>query len=141
MKYEKSCGAVVLRNIESKLEVLLVEQRAGHCGFPKGHVENNETEIETAIREVKEETNIDIEIIEGFREVTHYSPFKNTSKEVVFFLGKPLNFDKEKQEEEINIVDWYSIEDALVNKITHEVNREKLEKAVNFYVTNCWKYK
>ncbi|WP_330463158.1 bis(5'-nucleosyl)-tetraphosphatase [Metamycoplasma gateae] len=141
MKFDKSCGAVVLRNVESKLYVLLVQQTAGHWTFPKGHVENNETEIETALREVKEETNVDIKIIEGFREISKYSPFFNISKEVVFFLAEPINFDIKNQEGEIDVVEWVDIEDALVNKLSHEINREILEKAVNFYINNCWKYK
>ena len=54
MKNEKSCGCIIIDNGK----VLLVKQTAGHWGFPKGHVETNETEIETAIRETKEETNL-----------------------------------------------------------------------------------
>ena len=63
MKYEKSCGCIIIDN----RKVLLVKQTSGDWGFPKGHVENNETEIETAIRETKEETNIDVEIDEKHR--------------------------------------------------------------------------
>ena len=45
----------------------MVKQLLGHWGFPKGHIEKDETEYETALREVKEETNIDARIIDGFR--------------------------------------------------------------------------
>ncbi|BAP39655.1 bis(5'-nucleosyl)-tetraphosphatase [Metamycoplasma canadense] len=140
MKYEKSCGAIVLKNIESKLYVLLVQQTAGHWTFPKGHVEKNETEIETALREVKEETNVDIEILEGFREKNVYSPFFNISKEVIFFLGKPINFDLKNRPGEIDVVEWVLVNDALINKITHDANRKILQKAVDFYINNYWKY-
>ncbi|MGX9359137.1 bis(5'-nucleosyl)-tetraphosphatase [Mycoplasma sp. 332] len=140
MKYVKSCGAVVLNNIESKLYVLLVQQTAGHWTFPKGHMEKNETEIETTLREVKEETNVDIEIIDGFKEKTTYSPFKNTTKDVIFFLAKPKNFDIKNKPGEIEIVEWVGIEEAMVNRITHDSNREVLQKAVNYYIINCWKY-
>ena len=45
----------------------------GHWGFVKGHVEDNETEKETALRELKEETGLSkVEFIEGFKEKTHY---------------------------------------------------------------------
>ena len=60
MKHEKSCGAVIIKNNK----VLVLQQVAGHWGFPKGHVEKGETEVETAIREIKEETNLDVEINE-----------------------------------------------------------------------------
>ena len=59
MKFEKSCGAIVL----DENKVLVVTHQAGHTDFPKGHMEGNEIEEETAIREVKEETNIDIELL------------------------------------------------------------------------------
>ena len=41
-------------------------------GISKGHVENNETEVETANRELFEETNLLVEYIPGFRAVTNY---------------------------------------------------------------------
>ena len=53
---EKSCGCIII----NKNKVLLIKQTKGHWGFPKGHVEKDETEIETAIREVKEETGLDV---------------------------------------------------------------------------------
>ncbi|SYV90294.1 RNA pyrophosphohydrolase, partial [Metamycoplasma alkalescens] len=106
MKYVKSCGAIVLNNVESKLYVLLVQHTAGHWGFPKGHVEENETEEETAIREVKEETNVDIEILDGFKETINYSPFSNATKDVIYFLARPKNFDLKKQIGEIDVVEW-----------------------------------
>ena len=59
MKHEKSCGCII---IEDK-KVLLIKQTNGVWGFPKGHVEENETELQTAEREVKEETNIDVKTL------------------------------------------------------------------------------
>ena len=55
MKQEKSCGCIILNE---KNEVLLIHHNAGHWDFPKGHVEEGETEVQTAIREVKEETGL-----------------------------------------------------------------------------------
>ena len=60
MKFEKCCGCIILN--EGKL--LLVKHNVGHWGFPKGHMEKDEIEIQTAIREVKEETNVDVKIQE-----------------------------------------------------------------------------
>ena len=87
MKKEKSCGAVV---INDKNEVLLVYHNAGHISFPKGHVENNETEVETAYREVLEETGIEIEIMDNIREVNIYNLKGGIVKDVVFFKAKPI---------------------------------------------------
>ncbi len=71
MKKEKSCGCVVFNN---KREVLVVQMNYGHWSFPKGHVEPSETEIETALRETFEETNVKCNILHNFREVSSYSP-------------------------------------------------------------------
>ena len=43
-KKEKSCGIIVF---DDKNRVLMVKHKEGHYGFPKGHVEPNETENET----------------------------------------------------------------------------------------------
>ena len=59
MVEEKSCGCIIIEN----QKVLLIQQLEGFWGFPKGHIEENETDIQTAIREVKEETNLDVKII------------------------------------------------------------------------------
>ena len=66
VKKEKSCGAIVYRYLGTDLYILMIQMNLGHWSFPKGHVEGNESELETAIREVKEETNIDI-LIDRFR--------------------------------------------------------------------------
>ena len=108
-KREKSCGIMVFNDDK----VLLVHQTKGHWSFPKGHVENNETEYETAIRETKEETNIDAKIISDFRQVISYSPKINTIKDVVFFIGIPLSNDLKPQEIEAQEVKYVEIAKAL----------------------------
>ena len=84
MKREKSCGAIVFRDAKDKQlpELLLVKHRCGgHWSFPKGHVEAGENEIQTAVREVKEETGLDITFLEGFRERVEYAPKPGVMKE------------------------------------------------------------
>lgn len=63
MILEKSCGAVVYRHYGDTVEYLTVKSKAfGHWGFPKGHVEEGESEQESAKREVLEETGLNIAI-------------------------------------------------------------------------------
>ena len=59
IKREKSCGVLVLRRQEDELYVVLLRHRfGGHWSFPKGHVEAGESERQTALREVREETGL-----------------------------------------------------------------------------------
>lgn len=75
MLHEKSCGAIVYRKSHGNTEILLIKHvNSGHWSFPKGHVEGNETELETAQREIKEETGIDVILDPTFRETVSYSP-------------------------------------------------------------------
>ena len=127
MKKEKSCGIVVFDNDK----VLLVFHNLGHYGFPKGHVEKGETEEETAVREVKEETNCDARIIPGFREVITYSPKPNVMKDVVFFVGEALTKDLKPQEEETSDV-FFINQDSALRTITHDEERNVLKKALAF---------
>ena len=124
MKQEKSCGCII---INDKKEVLLVHHNKGHWDFPKGHVEDGETEIQTAIREVKEETNIDVEVDEAYRYTVEYSPKEDVIKEVVFFLAKNINYNKNAQVEEVSEVKWFKLEEAL-EKITYDTSKQLLQQ-------------
>ena len=59
LKKEKSCGCIIIK--DNKV-LLVYEKRRNFWGFPKGHMEDGENEIETALREVKEEVGLDVEI-------------------------------------------------------------------------------
>ena len=106
---EKSCGAVVL--IDNK--VLIVKQNSGFYGFPKGHMEKGESETEPACREVLEETNVDIEIIDDKRYTINYILDNGIKKEVVYFIAKPKSlFNIKKQDEEIDNILLVDIKDV-----------------------------
>ena len=59
MVLEKSCGAIVYTIENGEIKYLIVEEASGSHSFPKGHMENEETEEETALREIREETNLE----------------------------------------------------------------------------------
>ena len=124
MKEEKSCGCIVLNN---KNQVLLIHHNKGHWDFPKGHVEEGETEIKTAIREVKEETGIDVEVNEKYRYTTKYSHKEGVIKEVVFFLATNISNNKKAQLEEVSEVKWFDYDEAF-KVITYDDTRELLIK-------------
>lgn len=129
-KKEKSCGIVVFND---KDEVLMVKHNIGHWGVPKGHVEENEKEEETAYREVLEETNIRANIIDGFRKVITYSPKENTIKDVVFFVGTAINTNLSKQDEEVEKVEFLEVSKAIDLLTKYPDMKEVIKEAYKFY--------
>lgn len=128
MQYEKSCGAVVFRRYHGNLELLLIRHaNGGHWSFPKGHIEEGETEVQTALREVKEETGIDILLDESFRESVSYWPKKDTKKEVVYFVGKAKHYDAIPQPQEIAQIKWVELSRA-EHLLTYENDRRLIAK-------------
>lgn len=123
IKKEKSCGCIIIE----KGKVLLIQQTKGHWGFPKGHMELGETEIETAKREVKEETNIDVEINENKRYVMEYFTDKGNFKQVVLFIARKTSGNEKYQESEIKTMKWMTYEEA-INTITYDNARELFKK-------------
>ncbi len=115
MLKEKSCGVIIIQN----KKILLIQQRQGFYGFPKGHIKKNETEEETALRECKEETNLDVKIIPGYRYTIQYMINNEISKEVIYFLAKPLNNQIKRQESEILDIEWIDI-DKVYDKLTFQ---------------------
>jgi 8-oxo-dGTP pyrophosphatase MutT (NUDIX family) len=132
MQMEKSCGALVLRREDGRWKVLLVQNKnGGHWAFPKGHVEEGETEKQTAIREVKEETGLTIEINTDFRMTTQYSPKKDVIKDVVYFLSVVNTAETVRQVEEIDDVRWMSFSRAKL-RVTFRRDKEILEAAQQY---------
>ncbi|MBQ8297831.1 MAG: NUDIX domain-containing protein [Ruminococcus sp.] len=131
MLHEKSCGAIVYRKFHGNTEILLIRHvNSGHWSFPKGHVESGETEVETAKREIMEETSIDVIIDPTFRETVTYSPKKDTVKVVVYFLAKAKNVDYVPQEGEISEIRWVDIAHA-AHVLSYENDRTIVSKAKN----------
>lgn len=112
MIYEKSCGAIVYTNVNGERLYLVEQMLGGHWGVPKGHVEENETEEETALREIKEEVGLDVIIESGFRTVETYSPKDGFIKDVVYFVAYSKSMDTTMQAEEVRDIKWVRIKEA-----------------------------
>ena len=128
-KREKSCGAVVYN--PERQSFLIIKMLNGNWGFPKGHNENQETDIQTAIREVTEETGINIKILDGFKKSIKYIPFPEVLKKVIFFIGiteeEKVTIDKHEIEDYM----WCSYEEAL-KMITYKPQRDIMESSLQF---------
>lgn len=139
MQKEKSVGAIICRKEKGDMLYLLLEYariddakgKHTYLDFPKGHVENGESELETLAREVKEETGIeDLKIIVGFRESIEYFfriRGRLIKKEVVFFLAETKTKDVIISPEHKGFV-WLSYDDAK-NKMKFQNSKKLLDKA------------
>ena len=133
MKFEKSCGVIVFTRENDTIKYVIIKSINGFYGFPKGHVEGNETETETALREVYEEVSLKPSLIDGFREtVEYYIPSIDVQKQVVYFLGEYTNQNIVYQKEELQSAELYEFEDA-IKLFTHQNNIDLLQNA-NFYI-------
>ncbi len=135
MKQDKSCGAVIINNEQKYLVVgkeNFVIGKDSFWGFPKGHVEGEESEQETALREIKEETDLDVKFIPGFKEAIRYKINEEaiTEKEVVYFLARPLG-DKVTISDELDEYKWLKFEEAYTI-LSRENLKEVLRKAHEF---------
>ena len=133
MSFEKSCGAVVYRKHHGNTEILLIRHvKSGGWSFPKGHMEPGEDEIQTAVREIKEETNIDVVVDDpSFRESVVFNPRRDITKEVVYFLARAISFECVKQENEIAEVRWVEIGQAVCG-LAYDNDRVLINKARAF---------
>jgi bis(5'-nucleosidyl)-tetraphosphatase len=134
MLKEKSCGAVVyVQNGESP-KYLLLNYTAGHWDFVKGNVEPNETEKQTVVRELMEETGITTaEFLEGFKETIVYFYRRQgltVHKEVVFFLMESPTEDVKLSFEHVGFI-WLSYTQAM-EKLTFKNAKDVLTKANDF---------
>lgn len=133
MKKEKSCGAVVYRKGKDGMEILLIQHKnGGHWAFPKGHVEKKETEEETALREIKEETGLKVKLDTGFRQSVTFSPKPEVMKDVIYFAAKADADAKLKaQEEEVDAICWEKPEKAR-ERITFSNDRDVLNAFLEY---------
>jgi len=123
MNKEYSAGAVIFRKQANIVLFLIIySARNKIWGFPKGHVEPNETEKQAALREITEETGLqDIKIEKGFRQEDVYiaksnrGEFKgqNIEKHSIYFLVKTKQKDVLVDNDEINDYKWLKFNEAL----------------------------
>jgi bis(5'-nucleosidyl)-tetraphosphatase len=127
---EKSCGAVVYLKKEEQTKYLLLNYAAGHWDFVKGNVESNESEKETVLRELKEETAItDATFIKDFREnITYFYRRQGLTvhKEVVFFIIETQTEKVELSFEHVGYI-WLDYKHAM-EKLTFKNAKDVLQK-------------
>ncbi|MGN0171466.1 MAG: bis(5'-nucleosyl)-tetraphosphatase [Acutalibacteraceae bacterium] len=131
MKKEKSCGALVLRCGKTENEILLIKHNGGHWAYPKGHVEAGETEEQTALREVREETGLTVRLDTRYREMVTFSPAPHVLKDVVYFIATVVSGVETPQLSEVSELRWVPFSEAM-RYITYENDRRLFRQAELF---------
>ncbi|MDR1434486.1 bis(5'-nucleosyl)-tetraphosphatase [Candidatus Endomicrobiellum devescovinae] len=123
MLKETSCGAVVYKMTQDGVPIFLLvnSKRSNRWGFPKGHIENGESETETAKREIFEETGIkNVKFVENFRQEDVYlingvldeTKGRLVEKHSVYFLALALEDALDFDKNEISKLEWADIKKA-----------------------------
>ena len=134
---EKSCGTIPYTLCNGIAYYLLVKAKDdGYCGFPKGHVEVNESEEETAIRETLEETSLSVLINRKFRYEMSYKMGNGNTKTVVYFLANFQNQIPKRNKDFEDFVYLLLPFDSAIQELTFENTRQML-KLANDFLTNA----
>lgn len=130
-----SCGVIPYRIVEGRREFLLIQHKAGHWSFPKGHPEDAEEHAETARRELEEETGL------GHVKLDESHPFEEqyiftkrsgneVRKRVIYFLGEVFPDQALRlQAAEVSDVAWGSAQQTR-ERITFEEGRRLLDEVL-----------
>lgn len=128
-----SAGGVVVRDGDV---IVIVPARRGATGervlgLPKGHLDGEETEVDAAMREVREETGVDAEPIERLGEIRYSYERRGrpVDKRVAFYLLEYRSGEL-SHDHEIEHVRWMPLTEA-ARSLTYEGEREMVQRALS----------
>jgi len=126
-----SAGGVVHRTAPARTEVALVHRlKPALWALPKGTPQAGETLEETALRETREETGLEVEIEQPISSIRYFFVRGRTrfAKTVHFFLMRPVGGDLSLHDHEFDEVLWWPLEEA-IELVTYPTERSVLERA------------
>ena len=128
-------GIVTYINNE-QIYVALLKDKDNNWVLPKGHLKEGESLVETAIREVLEETNIKLKtenLVDKIGDFTYFSNLENSDKNIKAYLFKISKYQKIVPLEKENFIKghWLALEDA-INKVTYQEQKEVLQKVSKY---------
>ena len=128
---EYSAGAILYTIIDDEIRYLLIKDFHNNWGFPKGHLEDDETFIQAALREIKEEVGVDATINTEFEDELTYQLKNGNEKHSIYYLAY---FDKQKpvkqleEVQEIRILNYI----AAINLLTFDNMKQSLTRAHSY---------
>ena len=132
MQYEYCSGAVLYTEVNIIINYVLVVEIDGHCGLPKGHIELGETEIQAALREIKEETGIASNILDGFLIKIECKMKNGNIKQTTYFCAKYENQTIKYNEHELLGVKLLPFDEALLS-LSYQNVKDVLIKANQYF--------
>jgi 8-oxo-dGTP pyrophosphatase MutT (NUDIX family) len=126
-----SAGGVVYRTVDHTLELALAHRRSPLLwALPKGTPDAGETLEETALRETREETGLEVEIERPLRSIRYFFVRGSTRfhKTVHFFLMRAVGGSPDAHDAEFDEVRWVPLDEALA-LLTHATERAVVEDA------------
>lgn len=127
-----SAGGVIHRTVDGRVEFVLVHRRSPRLwALPKGTPDAGETIEETALRETREETGLEVAIDERLRSIRYFFVRGSTRfhKTVHFFLMHAVGGSTEQHDAEFDEARWVPVEEALA-LMSHVTERGVLEEAM-----------
>ena len=127
-----AAGGVVVRGSDDSLEVVVAGRESDKTWvFPKGTPDRGESVEETALREVREETGLDVDIVAPLGAIDYWFavPGERVHKVVHFFLMRARGGDVSRHDHEYDHVKWVSIDEAR-QLLSYDTYREILDRAL-----------
>lgn len=134
MRQESSAGAVIFQIKDEKILFLLLKYPT-YWGFAKGWIESGESEQQAALREIREETSLIVDLIPGFSFRQNWM-FRHEGelikKQAVFFLAQVPSDPQVKISDEHDDFRWVTLQDSL--KLMKVKNNKQMIQAANEFI-------
>jgi len=127
-----AAGGVVVRGSGDDIEVVVAGRESDRTWvFPKGTPDRGETIEQTAVREVREETGLDVAVVAPLGVIDYWFavPGERVHKFVHFFLMRAHGGDVSRHDHEYDEVRWVPVAEAR-RLLTYETYREILDRAL-----------
>jgi bis(5'-nucleosidyl)-tetraphosphatase len=132
MRYEKSCGALIIRKFGGVFKVLLTNGVKDGCwSFPRGELKEDETELESVVRVAGEQYGLDVVLDMDFRYVSTYLPRRAVTKDVIYYLAISDQGETVPPVKEVNEAEWVTLQEA-ASRVLYSSDLALLESAEKY---------